>query len=225
MGWFHSNDSFNRRRLLERAARAARGRTRRSRRKAVALYRRLLELEPDNPDLQRKLAPLLARTDDAADACANYRRAAETFIERGFLDRAVGVYRDALRALPREMTLWKAMATLEMQRGRRADALATLLEGRSHFRGRKGREAAMTLLWLARKVDPAHLEVGLDLSLQLGKNGAGGRGVALLEELLPAHPECETRIRARQLRIAPGPAALWRYLGARFGRSRATEVA
>ncbi len=225
MGWFRSEDHYDRRRLLNRAARAARGRSRRQRRKAVALYRRVLEVEPDNPDLLRKLAPLLATTDDAADACASYRRAAETFVERGFLDRAVGVYRDALRALPGEVSLWKEMAALELKRGRRADALATLLEGRRGFRGRNGREAAMTLLWLARKADPSNLDVGLDLALQLGKSGAGGRGVALLEELLPSHPGGETRVRARQLRIAPSPGALWRYLGARIGRSRRPEVA
>ena len=107
---FRREESYDRRRILTRAARAARGRSRRKRRKAVELYRRVLEVEPDNPDLLRKLAPLLAQTDSAADACESYRRAATEFVERGFLDRAIGVYRDAVRALPQEVSIWKEMA-------------------------------------------------------------------------------------------------------------------
>ena len=212
MAPFRSEKSYDRRRLLDRAARAARGRSRRKRRKAVALYRRVLTAEPDNPDLLRKLAPLLAQTDEAADACASYRRAASEFVERGFVDRAVGVYRDAVRALPHEASMWKEMAALELQRGRSADAVAALLEGRRGFRKRRQREDALALLWAARKIDPEHYALNMDLASLLARCGAGGRGVALLEGLIRAHPDREARVRARHFRIAPSPGAAWRWM-------------
>lgn len=224
MALFRSDESYDRRRLLNRAARAARGRSRRKRRKAVELYRRVLAAEPDNPDLLRKLAPLLAQTDEAADACASYRRAAHEFVERGFVDRAVGVYRDAVRTLPREVSMWREIAALELERGRRADAVAALLEGRRNFRRRKHREQALALLWAARKIDPTHLELNLDLALVLGRGGAGARGAALLEEVVPVHAAWETRIRARQFRVAPAPGSAWRWLLAGWRELRAAPL-
>ncbi len=217
MALFQRKESYDRRRLLDRAARAARGRSRRQRRKAVALYRRVLAVEPDNPDLLRKLAPLLAQTDEAADACASYRRAAQEFVERGFFDRAVGVYRDAVRALPHEVSMWKEMAALELQRGRRTDAVAALLTGRRGCRRRKHRDQALALLWAARKIEPTHLELNLDLAGLLARSGARPRALALLDEILPALPESEKRIRARQFRVAPGPGTAWRWLRSALG--------
>jgi len=62
---------YGRLRILGDAARAQRkGR----RKKAITLYRQVLEHEPENPDLHRKLAPLLARTRKPAEAWASYRR-------------------------------------------------------------------------------------------------------------------------------------------------------
>jgi tetratricopeptide (TPR) repeat protein len=205
---------YDRRRLLDRAAKHARGRGRRSRRRAIAAYREVLEREPHDPDLHRKVAPLLAREGDRGAATDSYRTAAETFVQRGFVDRAAGVLRDAVQRMPRELEFWTELARLELERGFKADAVAVLQQGRRVFRGRRDRRAAIALLTAAWRIAPDHLDVGLDLALQLGRAGGRHRAAKVLESLPLEPARSLRRVRARQLRISPGPGTAGRYLRA-----------
>lgn len=219
MGLLRRQRSYDRARLLDRAARAARAprwRGRGPKRKAIGCYRQVLSVEPDNYDLHRKIAPLLAQTKQAESAWSSYRRAAEALRERGFIDRAIGVYREAVRYLPRQIQAWKGLAALELERGRQPDASAALLEGRRQFRSRRTRQHAIVLLTEAHKLDPTEPGVTFDLALLLARTGARGRAVAILDALLVARPEEEAAIRARQFRVAPGAGSAWRYLRARW---------
>jgi len=205
---------YDRRRLLDRAAKAARSRGRRNRRRAIALYREVLEREPHDPDLHRKIAPLLAVDGERDAAGDSYRTATQTFVERGFVDRAVGVVRDAVQRMPREVKFWTELARLEVERGRKADAVLALLEGRRVFRRRSDRRAAAVLLMAAWRIEPGHLEAGLDLALQLSLAGEQARALRVLEGLPVVPARALRRVRARQLRVAPGLAALGCYLRA-----------
>jgi tetratricopeptide (TPR) repeat protein len=207
---------YDRRRLLDRAARAALGRSGRKRRRAIALYREVLEREPHDPDLHRKIAPLLAREGDRDAAGASYRTAVATFVQRGFVDRAIGVVRDAVERMPRELEFWTELSRLELERGRKADAVGALCAGRRVFRGRRDRRAASALLTAAWRIAPDHLEVGLDLALQLRRAGARDRALQVLDGLPLAPARSLRRVRARQLRVAPGLGTLGRYLRARL---------
>lgn len=211
--------AYDRARLLARAARAARAprwRGARPRRRAIGYYRQVLAVEPDNADLHRKLAPLLAQTKQPESAWSSYRRAADALRDAGFVDRAVGVCREAVRYLPRQVQAWKALAALEVERGRPPDAIAALLEGRRQFRSRRSRQQAIVLLAEAHKLDPTHPDLSFDLAALLAKTGARGRAVALLDALLVARPDAAAAIRWRQFRIAPRFESAWRYLRARF---------
>jgi tetratricopeptide (TPR) repeat protein len=214
---FSRRAHYDRLRILADAARAQRkGR----RRKAIALYRQVLEFEPENPDLHRKLAPLLARTRQPAEAWASYRRAVDGLVRLGFVDRAAGVYREAAGFLPREDELWLGLAGLELKRGRRADALQALRAGRRQLRSRRDRQRAIRLLARARQLAPACFETGFDLAGLLASTGQRGRSIALLDELAAGASGKELRrVRARQLRISPGPGAAWRWLASLAGRS------
>jgi tetratricopeptide (TPR) repeat protein len=201
---------YDRLRILGDAARAQRkGR----RKKAIALYRQVLECEPENPDLHRKLAPLLARTRKPDEAWASYRRAVEGLVRLGFVERAIGVYREAAGFLPREEGVWLGLAGLEAKRGRRADALQALLAGRRQLRSRKDRPRAIRLLARARELVPACFEASFDLAGLLARSGQRARSIFLLNELAASASGRELRrVRARQLRISPGPRAAWRWL-------------
>ena len=207
---------YDRRRLLDGAAKAARGRGRRKRRRAIALYREVLEREPHDPDLHRKIAPLLALDGERDAAGESYLTAARTFVERGFVDRAVGVVRDAVERMPRQVQFWSELARLEIERGRKPDAVAALLEGRRVFHRRGDRRAATALLMAAWRIEPTHLEAGLDLALQLSRAGERARALQVLEGLRLEPVRALRRVRARQLRVAPGLASLGRYLRARL---------
>ncbi len=223
MGLLRREKPYDRTRLLHRAARAARAGKWRGpgpKRKAIGFYRQVLAVEPDNPDLHRKIAPLLALTRQTESAWSSYRRAAEALRERGFVDRAIGVYREAVRFLPRQVAAWKRLAELELERGRRRDAVATLLAGQRQFRSRHTRQHAIILLTEAHKLDPNDPAVTFDLASLLARTGARGRAMAILDALLVARPEVEPAIRGRQFRIAPGIASAWRCLRARWVTAR-----
>jgi tetratricopeptide (TPR) repeat protein len=216
MALWSRKQSLDRGQILGRAARAARRGGQRHRRKALALYRQVLEAEPDNPDLLRKTALLLVKTKDPNNACKSYRRAIAVYSDNGFCDHAVGVCREALRYLPRAVPLWKDLATLEVERGRRVDAVEALLQGRRRFRGRRSRSEAMELLVAAHRIDPVNIAVTFDLAFQLARSGDRPRALALLDGLIAVHPSDRRRIRARQFKIAPGMRTAWHWVRTLF---------
>lgn len=205
---------YDRRKFLDRAAKAARGRSRRKRRRAIALYREVLDRGPADPDLHRKLAELLAKDGDLGGARSSYRLASAGYAKRGFGDHAVGVLRDAVHWIPRDVDLWLELARLELERGRRTDSLRVLLDGRRRFRRRKARPAALALLTAAAKLDPHDLEIGLDLALQLRRSGSKARAISVLARLPVRDRTALRRVRARQLRVDVCIETVHRYLRA-----------
>jgi tetratricopeptide (TPR) repeat protein len=217
MFWRRSK-SYDRASLLARATRASRRGGRRQRRKAIALLREVLAREPGSQELHRKLAALLAADGQQRAAWAGYRKALDDLEARGFVEQAIGVCREACGGLPREPAAWRALAALELGRGRRIDAVRALLDGRARFRSRAQRPHALELLREARRIDPHHLEAGLDLAKLLSRSDARPAAVKILDELSRAHPGQARRVYAARLRIAPDlrTACAWlRCLGAR----------
>jgi thioredoxin-like negative regulator of GroEL len=210
MNWPGRKKSYDRSRLLKDAARATK---KGKRQKAIALYRELLAVESDNPDLHRKIAPLLAETKQPAEAWASYRRVAEKLVGQGLLEQVAEMLREASALVPREPEVWKGLADLELRRGRPADAHKVLLEGRQHFRSRRDLSHAVALLFRARKLAPRDFGTNYDLAGLLAKAGARERALSLLEEIASwANTGQLRRVRARQFALAPTPAAAWGWL-------------
>jgi tetratricopeptide (TPR) repeat protein len=216
MAWWRSGKGYDRARLLESAARARR---RGRRQKAIALYRQVLEHEPHNADLHRRIAPLLAETRQPEAAFASYRCAAEALVRKGFVDHAAGVFREAVGRLPRRREVWEALADLEIAREKPADAHRVLFEGHRQFRAKRHRSEAVLLLMRARRLAPRDFTTSFALARLLAKTGARGRALKLLDEMASwATGRQLRRVRARQLRLAPGLGPLWRWVRALFGR-------
>lgn len=210
MGLIGRNQGYDRKRLLDQASRArGRGRLR----KAVDLYTQVLEVEPRNADLHRKVAPLLARTKKPDASLKSYRIAAEDLIRGGFVDQAIGLYREAVQTLPPQRELFMAISDLELDRGRMPDAIGALLQGRRQFRRRRDASDAIVLLLRVRKLDRNHLEATLDLATLLARTGNRDHAFRLLEEQAARRrgPTLR-RVRARQFRLAPGLGTGWRWL-------------
>jgi tetratricopeptide (TPR) repeat protein len=210
MGWFQRNRKYDRSRLLGQAMRATR---RRRHKRAIALYREILAVEPNDAHVHRKIAPLLARTRQLDAAWGSYRRAADQLAKQGFVEQAIGVYREACTHLPRQHQLWLALAELEVKRGRPVDAVNALVDGSRRLRSRRTQQEALALLQQARRIQPAAFEPAYELAVLLAGAGARDRAIRILRELAP-------RVRGRQLRrlrgrlflLSPTPAAAWRWL-------------
>src|SRR5689334_1566506 len=103
-------------------------------RKAIASYRRLLAQNPRDGMVHARLAPLLARRGQLQEALASFVTAAAVEEERGFLDKAIGLYQSALRYLPRQASLWLAVSELHLRRDRPSEAVRALLGGAAKLR-------------------------------------------------------------------------------------------
>jgi len=210
MGLLASGDAYDRARLLDEAARA---RSRKRLRKAIALYRRVLAVEPRNGELHHKLAPLLAETGQSFDAWISYRTAARSFVREDRLDRALGVYREACERVPHELDAWLETAELLRRNGRPAEAVRTLLDGRLHFRRWSERPVAIYLLRRVRSYEPGRVEVLLDLSELLARADQRPEALLLLDR---AERLCDggqlRSIRAARFRLTHSLGDAWRWL-------------
>jgi len=198
--------------------RAAAALGKRRRKKAIGLFRQVLAFDPEDAEVHRKIAPLLARSGQVRAALVSYRKAADAMLRRGFDDRAIGLLRAAVADMPREFELWRGMATLQAKRGMTPDAVASLLEGRRHFRSRRDRSFAIQLLSQAHRLDPGSFQVAYDLACQLGKSGRHAEALRVLDQLAGRSTSGQLRrVRWRQLCLAPGVASLGRFVRACLG--------
>lgn len=202
--------AYDRSRVLDEAERArAKGR----RKKAVAGYREILEHEPDDPAVHGKLAPLLV-DDEPWSAWLSFEKAAQAHLAKGFVDRAIAVYRQAAEALPFLPEAWEQVSALHLQKGRRADAVKALLDGQHFFWGKK--KDAPTLVRLLKKaveLDPLGVEACVALARAHRRANQRAEGLALLDGLLPRVDRADRRrvLRAR-LGLAPGLGGVWAWL-------------
>ena len=204
--------SYDRSKLLEEATRAAAGKRIG---RAIAYYRWVIAIEPNNADLHLKLAPLLASRRQAFDAWQSFQSAARACLRNGQPDRALSIYRQAASALPREVEVWQAIARIQHRSGRPRDAVEALLEGSRALRRRRLRPRAIHLLRLAREIDPWNFEAVRELARLLARSQQREEARILLRGL---SRRCGggrlRRVRAQQVRLSPTPAHLWRFLSA-----------
>ena len=212
MSWFRSRPEYDRAIILDAAARA---RSRKRRARAIELYRRVLAVEPHNPELHAKLAPLLAETGQNFDSWQSFRAVARAHLREGHVDQALAAYHQAALYLPQEIQAWQAVARLLHRSGRQQEARETLLEGSRGFRSRWYRPQAIALLRHARDIDAWDFEIVLELARLLASSDQGLEATMLLNRLVErSRGQRLRRVRAAQLHQRPRLTTLWRWLRA-----------
>jgi Tfp pilus assembly protein PilF len=187
----------------------ARGRVK----KAVAGYRKALESDPTDPSVNVKLGPLLAKLGEREGGAACFRIAAKRHLEQGFVDRAAGVNVAATGVFPLDAGFRLELARINVLRGRKLDAVATLLDGGRSL-ARAGRpDAAASLLARALDLEPWHLEAGLALVPILARAGREPDARRLVEGLESrTRGPALRRIRWVRFRVWPGVRTFWRWI-------------
>ena len=205
----------------EVVAAADRARTRGRVRAAIEGYREALASDPSDPSINVKLAPLLARIGDVEGGVRCFRAAAERHLAAGFVDRAAAVCVNATTVFPLDAGFRLEAARLNVQRGRKADAAAVLVDGGRTLARARRRDAAASLLRRALEISPDHLDAALALAPLLAAEGRRGEARALLAaaEERAAGRELR-RVRWVTFRLAPSPATFVRALAASFSRGR-----
>ena len=113
----------------ERIAAADRARVSGRLRAGAAGYREVLVADPSDPAVHVKLAPVLAKLGDVDGAARSFRTAAQRHLAAGFTDRAVAVNAAAAGVIPLDAGFRLELARLELLRGRKQDAVKTLVAG------------------------------------------------------------------------------------------------
>lgn len=208
---------LTRRQLLDKAAKA---RGKRNARKAVAIYREMLAKDPNDFEIHLKMAPFLVSMRNYKDAATSFTKSAEGFYKKGKIDMAVGVYRQAARAMPNHSGLWERLARLELDRKKTSDALAVLLEGSKHFHKRATRDKCIRLLRIAFKIKPWHFDSTFELAKQLAKSKEKGESIKILQGL---SKRVDTRKQHRKVMrklfaVSPSPGNLLLFLKALLGK-------
>lgn len=209
MGLF-SKKHYDRNRIMNDAQRAEKaGRAK----KAAAFYQEVLAAEPNNAEIHRRLAPLLAQTGDSPGAWRSYKHTVEGLVRNKQLDQAVAVLSEAGGHIPQQAGVWATLASVELKRGRAVDARKALLDGRGFQRSRRQLPLAIGLLQRALQLCPDDFEIGFDLADSLARARDRKRARPLLQRLAEAAEDEQQlrRVRARQFRLAPTPAAAWRW--------------
>jgi len=190
MGWLGGTPQYDRTRILSAAARA---RAKKKRRKAIALYRNVLAVERGNAEIHSRIAPLLAETGQRFDAWVSYQAVARSCLRDGGVDKAIAVYREAAGFLPHEPQVWLSLARLHLKRGKRSEAVESLIEGAGQFRSRWHWPEAIYLLRRVHSVAPWEFDGVYELARLLAKSDQAPEARRLLEGL-------ENRVSGKRLR-------------------------
>ncbi len=154
--------------------------------KAISEYRKILANEPDDKIIHGKVAPLLAETNQLADAWKSFVLAAQGQVEAGFLDRGIAIYTQAANYFPRSPEVWETIAKLHFDRGRKGDSIKALLTGQAHFhKKKKDWPNAIRLLRNVVKIDEHNVPGTIALAKLLKKTGEKAEAAALLDKLAP----------------------------------------
>src|SRR6188474_493267 len=135
---------------------------------ALAIYRKISELDPQSINVHVKLADLYSQNNQTAEALKEYDRVGRLLLKRGMLDEAVQVFRKALKIDPKNTELVDSLVT-------------ALLEAKDFDNARQIVDAALE----GNANNPRLL--GMLGKIQLGRgDNAGAR--ATLERAVAADP-------------------------------------
>jgi protein O-GlcNAc transferase len=173
--------------------------------RAVAAYRKAIELNPNYPEAWSNLADVLADTGQFEDAAAAARRAlalrpdfaaAQNNLGRalrslGFLDDSIASYRSAAKLQPSNPDI--------------ATNLADALVARGQF------EAAIAAGRHALQLNPDNLRASMLLGQALSQNGEGDESLTILKKITADYPDnvdAQNSLAAAQLSVGDIHAAL-----------------
>jgi pilus assembly protein FimV len=135
---------------------------------ALAIYRKISELDPQSINVHVKLADLYSQNNQTAEALKEYDRVGRMLLKRGMLDEAQQVFRKALKIDPRNTELVDSLVT-------------SLLEAKDFENAQQIVEAALEV-----NADSPRL-LALSGKIQLGRGDTSG-ALATLERAIAADP-------------------------------------
>lgn len=152
--------------------------------RAIKDYIKVVELDPGDVRSRQKLAELLVRTNQNADAYEHYESVAKYFSSNGFYLKAIAIYKQMQRLDPSQVSLFSRLAELNEKQGLVGNAMAEYRNLVSYYE-RNGMIAdAIKVLEKMSDLDPANLNVRVKLAEVYATNDRQDDGLAAFEGVL-----------------------------------------
>ncbi len=155
--------------------------------KAVALYRKMAQLEPDNPDIFQNLAELCLRRGQRFEAARHRRELLEVQIRNGDRNGALATLQELLGEAGADPVLYRHWAELTAA-DRPQDAADRYAHAARMFADRNRPDEARACAAAALDLNPAQ-ELALAVAAELGEPVLGSAAEAVFEAAAQPSPE------------------------------------
>jgi tetratricopeptide (TPR) repeat protein len=156
---------------------------------ALAIYKKVYKIHPDNSDISLKLGDLYSHQGFQSDAKNEYLKTAARFIQEKKFQEAIHVYEKVCRLDREDLGLKKELADLYRQQGYLDAALEQLSEIADIRMAQGNFEAAEELLTQARSLNPSDSKTLISLVELYKRWDRSAKAIELVEESLREQPD------------------------------------
>jgi tetratricopeptide (TPR) repeat protein len=156
---------------------------------ALAIYKKIYKINPDNSDISLKLGDLYSHQGFQSDAKNEFLKIAGRFIKEKKFQEAIHVYEKACRLDREDLVLKKELADLYRQQGYLDAALEQLGEIAEIRMAQGNLEAAEENLKEARSLNPSDSKILINLAEVYKRGGKSPKAIELIEESLRGQPD------------------------------------
>ncbi|MBN1878954.1 tetratricopeptide repeat protein [bacterium] len=139
--------------------------------KAVAEYRKLTQEEYGDNSLNNTIGDLLIRSKEIKDAILEYEKAGEYYENRGFMTRALAIYKKILRHDPERTKTYQKLAHLYADQGLIQDAISQYEFLAKHYEHHGNVESALDSYRQIADLDPANISIRERLATLYAQKG------------------------------------------------------
>jgi tetratricopeptide (TPR) repeat protein len=150
--------------------------------KSLALYKKILNIDPANPDALFSLGELNEQKGIISDAVKYYQSAADSYSKEGNRDKQFDVYRKILSITPDNLFLRDTVASLYEKEGLIVDAAKEFLALAKYHEEKGDIDKSKMYYKRVLAVQPSNREVLLELSMLSEKAGDTGQAIEYMEK-------------------------------------------
>jgi tetratricopeptide (TPR) repeat protein len=139
--------------------------------KAVNEYRKLTQEEYGDNSINNTIGDLLIRAKNYSEAILEYEKAGDYYERRGFIPRALAIYKKILRQDPDRASIYQKLAHLYADQGLIQDAISQYEILAKHFEHSGDIEAALDSYRQIADLDPANISIRERLATLYSQKG------------------------------------------------------
>ena len=150
--------------------------------RAIREYRKLVEDDPSDMRSLQKIADLQVKEPDHEGALTTYRQVAAYYFNDQIYDKAVAVFKQALRLAPQEPDLHRHLGDSYHRLGRLKDAVRSFYQAERLYRARGDEQAQRGVLEQMVRLDQEDLGLRIQLAEQYARADLTDQAVATFEQ-------------------------------------------